>query len=146
MKQHQFTLTGKWQGGRNGQGTIVTNGLETTVSAPLNMNGLGIGTSSEEMLLGASATCYLITLGLMLQKRNIDVEELTIQSQGILVEDPVLRYDRIIHRPIIIIKENDPEMIQQAQTIAILAERNCMISAAIRGNVDVQVEPTVTSS
>ncbi len=35
------------------------------------MDGPGVGTNPDEMLLGAAATCYIITLAAMLERSNI---------------------------------------------------------------------------
>jgi peroxiredoxin-like protein len=140
---HRFALRGSWKGGRDGKGTIEASGLKTEVSIPVTMNGLGIGTNPEEMLLGAATTCYMITLGLMLTKRGIEVDDLTVESEGILVQDPDLRYDRIHYKTFITKKHADPETVERLETLAIQAEKNCMISAAIRGNVEVTVEPRI---
>ena len=36
------------------------------------MDGPGIGTNPDEMLLGAAATCYMITLAAMLERSQIE--------------------------------------------------------------------------
>jgi peroxiredoxin-like protein len=142
---HRYVLKGTWNGGRSGQGTIQSEGLKTDVSIPADMNGKGTGTNPEEMLLGAATTCYMITLGLMLEKRQIQVDDITVEAEGILVVDPVLRYDRIVYKPRITKKGADPDLVQRLETYAIHAEKNCMVSAAIRGNVEVTVEPLIVT-
>jgi peroxiredoxin-like protein len=102
MEQHHFFLKANWSGGRNGSGFIDAGQLKTKVSIPPEMDGPGIGTNPDEMLLGAAATCYLITLAAMLERSSIPVNELTMESEGIVeVERGVITYKTIIHRPAI---------------------------------------------
>ena len=42
------------------------------------MDGPGIGTNPDEMLLGAAATCYIITLAAMLERSGISHEGLEL--------------------------------------------------------------------
>src|ERR1700730_2824043 len=143
MVSHHYHLVGSWEGGRSGQGSITVGGLQSPVSVPSEMKGQGIGTNPEELLLGSASTCYIITLGLMLNKREIAVKELSISSEGIAVEDPVLRFDRLIHRPVIVLENASEVDINRVERLAMEAEKNCMVSSAIRGNVEVSVESTV---
>jgi peroxiredoxin-like protein len=143
MSEHHFTLQGTWQGGREGTGSIQTTGFSSTISIPANMRGPGEGTNPEELLLSAAASCYLITLGILLKKRNLPVQTIHLESEGIAVVDPVLRYDRIIHRPKIILQNPTNEQSELALALAKDAEINCMVSNAMRGNVLFHVEPQV---
>ena len=48
------------------------------------------------MLLGAAATCYLITLAALLERSEIDVVELSMQAHGFVsVENGVLRMKKL---------------------------------------------------
>ncbi len=46
------------------------------------MNGPGEGTNPDEMLLGAAATCFVITYAAMLERANIEKESLTLSSEA----------------------------------------------------------------
>ena len=61
MAKHHFYLKANWPGNRNDVGDIKSGRLETAVSIPKEMDGPGEGTNPDEMLLGAAATCYIIT-------------------------------------------------------------------------------------
>ena len=69
MTQHHFHLTANWPGKRNDIGEIQSGNLSTQVSIPKEMDGPGIGTNPDEMLLGAAATCYIITLSCYVGKK-----------------------------------------------------------------------------
>ncbi|MGG0655520.1 OsmC family protein [Rummeliibacillus pycnus] len=145
MAEHIFTLTASWPGGRNTVGEIAAGQLQTKVSIPPEMDGPGIGTNPDEMLLGAAATCYIITLAAMLERAKIEPLELTMNSEGIVdVTNGVFTYMKITHKPRIVIPrdytEKDERLIVR---LAEKAEKTCMISKAIQGNVEMALEITI---
>jgi peroxiredoxin-like protein len=140
MTQHIFHLKAHWPGGRNDTGSIQTKNLHTLVSIPPEMDGPGIGTNPDEMLLGAAATCYIITLAAMIERSKIEKIDLTMESEGIVEEvNGIITYKKIIHRPVVTIKQNTSEkVIERLQKLTIKAEKSCMISRALKGNVEIE--------
>jgi peroxiredoxin-like protein len=100
------------------------------------------------MLLGAAATCYIITLAAMLERSHLEKEQLSMESEGIVdVTRGVFTYKKIIHRPEIVLKANATEKeIQLANKLAEKAEGSCMISRAIQGNVEMELHVTIKVS
>jgi len=145
MAKHHFHLQANWPGGRNEVGTIESGQLKTQISIPPEMDGPGVGTNPDEMLLGAAATCYIITLAAMLERSGIRQEALTMESEAVVdVTNGVFTYEKIIHKPHVIIT---PELTDQEEKISRLikkAETSCMISRAIQGNVEIELEPRLT--
>lgn len=145
MAEHIFKLSAEWPGGRNDVGTIDVGALKTQISIPKDMMGPGIGTNPDEMLLGAAATCYLITLAAMMERAHIEPESLTLQSEGFVdVTNGVFTYEKIMHHPTIILKNDVTEKeFAKVQRLAEKAEETCMISKAIRGNVELALQVTI---
>ncbi|MFJ8263359.1 OsmC family protein [Rummeliibacillus sp. NPDC094406] len=145
MSEHTFTLTASWPGGRNSVGEIAAGQLQTKVSIPPEMDGPGIGTNPDEMLLGAAATCYIITLAAMLERAKFEPTELTMTSEGIVdVTNGVFTYMKITHKPRIIIPRDYTEKDERhIVRLAEKAEKTCMISKAIQGNVEMALEITI---
>ncbi|ANX11361.1 hypothetical protein ABE41_005030 [Fictibacillus arsenicus] len=145
MAQHVFHLKAHWPGGRNDTGSIATKNLKTIVSIPPEMDGPGIGTNPDEMLLGAAATCYIITLAAMIERSKVDKIDLTMESEGFVdVTDGVITYEKITHRPVVTIKEEQLKKFSTLlQKLAIKAEHSCMISRALKGNVEVEAILTI---
>ena len=105
MVQHLFTMNLQWSEGRNGTGNIVADNLNTKISIPREMNGPGMGTNPDEMLLGAAATCYLITLATLLENSKIAVLDLSMQAEGFVdVTNGIFTYEKIVHKPKIIVQ------------------------------------------
>jgi len=143
--KHHFHLTADWPGNRNDVGQIETGELKTKISIPDAMDGPGVGTNPDEMLLGAAATCYIITLAAMLERSNIPKVSLTMESEGIVdVTNGVFTYDAIIHRPKLLLPADLSDRdVEKAQRLAEKAEGSCMITRALAGNVKVSLEAVV---
>ncbi|WP_010097627.1 OsmC family protein [Ornithinibacillus scapharcae] len=142
MAEHHFHLKADWPGGRNSEGFINAGNLKTKISIPTEMDGPGIGTNPDEMLLGAAATCYIITLAAMIERANLPLKEMSLESEGIVdVTNGVFTYKKIIHRPTVsltnVASDKDYELLEK---LVQKAEKSCMISRAIQGNVALELE------
>ncbi|AIY06598.1 putative peroxiredoxin-related protein [Planococcus sp. PAMC 21323] len=145
MALHSFHLTANWPGLRNDVGEISTGNLKTQISIPPEMDGPGVGTNPDEMLLGAAATCYIITLAAMLERSKLEKQSLTMESEGIVeVEKGVITYKRIIHKPKLVLNSDASEKdLAVAQKLAEKAESSCMITRAIKGNVEIELQADI---
>ena len=145
MAEHHFYLKADWPGGRNNVGFIDAGQLKTKISIPTEMDGPGIGTNPDEMLLGAAATCYMITLAAMIERADLPLHSMSLESEGIVdVTNGVFTYKKIIHKPKVSLKGNAKE--EQLEKLAYLtekAEKTCMISKAIKGNVELELQANV---
>jgi peroxiredoxin-like protein len=144
MAKHHFHLKATWSGGRNGVGTISAGNLQSKISIPPQMDGPGVGTNPDEMLIGAAATCYLITLAAMIERGKMPVQELSLETEGVVdVTNGKFTFEKIIHRPKVVIASNaDEKERKKIKTATYQSEERCMISNALRGNVELLVEPT----
>ncbi|MEG9296401.1 SACOL1771 family peroxiredoxin [Mangrovibacillus sp. Mu-81] len=145
MPEHSFFIKTDWPGMRNDVGTLNSSTLDTNISIPLEMDGPGIGTNPDEMLLGAASTCYIITLAAMLERSNVSKTSLTMESEGIVeIERGIISYKKIIHWPILTLSKGCTEKeFNTAKKLIGKAERSCMISRAVKGNVIIELEETV---
>jgi peroxiredoxin-like protein len=145
MAEHHFHLKANWPGLRNDIGDIETKNMKTAISIPKEMDGPGIGTNPDEMLLGAAATCFIITLAAMMERSGLEKSDLTLESEGIVdVTKGVITYKKIIHRPQITLKKEATEKdVSLAARLAEKAESSCMITRAIKGNVEVELQADI---
>ncbi|TAN08933.1 MAG: SACOL1771 family peroxiredoxin [Rhodanobacteraceae bacterium] len=141
MTEHYFHFSANWPGGRNSVGTIHSGQLETKVSIATGMGGPGVGTNPDEMLLGAAATCYLMTLAAMLEHAHLPVLSLTLESDiTVVVDRGAYRCTRIVHRPgVTLAAHATAAQMARLASLVNLAEQHCMVSNALRGNVDISV-------
>ncbi|MDD9269774.1 OsmC family protein [Paenibacillus sp. GCM10023248] len=144
MSEQPFKLQAEWTGGLDGNGHIRSGNLDSAISVPSQFDGPGIGTNPEELLLGAAATCYLITLGMLLKRQGI--ASLQLHSEIYVESSPAMKVNRIIHRPQISVNVHMPEeQLDKINKAVYRAEQACMISKALKGNIDVSVEPVITT-
>lgn len=130
----------KWGNGRNGTGVLQATKLKSEISIPQEMGGPGIGTNPDEMLLGAAATCYLITFATLLENAKIEVERLTMQAEGIVdVTNGIFTYEKILYKPNVFIQTVTTHEKEKVMRLARKAEQTCMISKALKGNVIIDV-------
>ncbi|WP_428267001.1 OsmC family protein [Haliangium sp.] len=142
MSEHRFTVQASWVGGLAGSGEVRSEGLRTTYSIPANMGGPGAGSNPEELLIAAASSCYLITLAVMLGKAGVTYESLAVMSEGEVLFDKGLQFVRLVHRPRIELPDTATESDRAAAlSAAAQAEKGCMVSRAMHGNVEVRVEP-----
>ncbi|MUK90830.1 SACOL1771 family peroxiredoxin [Ornithinibacillus sp. L9] len=146
MVQHHFHLKADWPGGRNSEGYIEAGNLRTKISIPPEMDGPGVGTNPDEMLLGAAATCYIITLAAMIERAELPLKDMSLESEGIVdVTNGVFTYKKIIHKPTVALESHatDKERRKLEQLVE-KAEKSCMISRAIEGNVELELQATIS--
>ncbi|BBN98432.1 OsmC family protein [Sporolactobacillus terrae] len=142
MTDFHFKLKGTWNGSWDGSGQIKTNGLSTVVSVDQSMSGKGIGTNPDELLLGALASCFLITLGIRLDKEKIAYDHIAIQTQGVVTKRGGLHFEKVIHQPTIyLLKPFDETGTDRLEYCIHRAEQDCMIAKAVKGNVQIDIEP-----
>ncbi|MDR6555538.1 OsmC family protein [Paenibacillus qinlingensis] len=142
MSEQSFMLKATWAGGLDGTGHIQADGLQAPISVPSPFDGPGVGTNPEELLLGAAATCYIITLGTLLQREGI--LSLELNSQIYVHNRPTMKVNAIVHRPLITVPSDTTEaQLDKINKAAFRAEQTCMISKAMRGNVAISVEPEI---
>lgn len=145
MAEHEFHLQASWPGGRNSEGFIDAGNLKTKISIPTEMDGPGIGTNPDEMLLGAAATCYIITLAAMIERADLPLKEMSLDSVGIVnVTKGVFTYKKIVHKPTVSLRvEAEDRDYDRLKKLVHRAEASCMISRAIKGNVEVEVQENI---
>ncbi|MFK4896473.1 SACOL1771 family peroxiredoxin [Lactococcus petauri] len=137
MAKHIFTSQINWPGGRNAVGKLETGALQEKISIPSVMDGLGVGTNPDEMLLGAASTCYTITLAALLERNEIAVLDFKVESEAtVSVEKGVFTYEKIVHN--LYLKIDEKTDYDKTYRLAQYAETSCMISRAVQGNVAIE--------
>lgn len=137
--KHQFKIAINWADGRNGTGELQARNLQTKVSIPREMNGPDVGTNPDEMLIGAASTCYIISFAALLENTKMSPAELYVESVGTVdVTGHVFTFEEIIHH--VTVRFEQPVNVMKVERLAKKAEETCMISKALKGNVEVRVK------
>ncbi|MCP3027482.1 OsmC family protein [Halobacillus sp. A5] len=142
MALHHFHLKADWPGGRNEVGRIEAGQLKTKISIPKEMDGPNIGTNPDELLLGAAATCYIISLAAMIERARLPLAHMEMDSEGIVdVTDGIFTYKKIIHKPkVYLTNKAENKQLKRLDKLVKQAESSCMISKAIAGNVELELQ------
>lgn len=145
MVKHDFKVVTQWKGGRNEIGTVQGDLINEQISIPYSLGGQGIGTNPDEMLVSAASSCYIISLSATLERAGYKDIRINQQSVGTAsFENGKFKMECITHYPKINVDNNHKDNLKKRLLKLLkIADNNCMISNAIKNNVEVRIEPTL---
>lgn len=145
MHQHDFKVQTSWQGGRNNVGNVQGDILSENISIPASLGGVGIGTNPDEMLVSAASSCYIISLAATLERAKFT--DISIEQQSIgtaCLNNGKFSMSKIVHYPQIQIPSDQiAQLEKRLPKLITIADNNCMISNAVRNNVDIKIYPSI---
>ncbi len=145
---HKYPVTVAWNGGRDGGGDAdcSNSGTKLPLSVGKEYGGPGQGTNPEELLTASIASCYAITFGIIAANRKIPVKSVTTESVGEVEQSGMqFTYKAISLRPTIVLDAAaTDEEVTLAEDMAHKAELYCIVTNAVKGKVEVRLEPRVT--
>lgn len=145
---HEYPVVANWTGGRDGAGDLTPahSGKTIPIKVPPEFNGPGGETNPEELLTSAVAGCYTITAGIVLTNRRLPLVSIRTEAEGLVDQQGAnFSYKSIQLRPTITLQSDaTDEQVAQAQEMAHKADAYCIVSNAVRGKVEITIEPTVT--
>ncbi len=146
-EKHGFHLTGDWTENSDGDGTLTFDwGGTLDYGVPISSGGKAGRSNPEEMLIAAVASCYSITLALLVEKRRlIPAPRIEIEADGAMIRNPdrTLKFTAITLKPKIYASDFDAATQEKIVELAHKAEEYCVISNALRGNVEITVSPEI---
>lgn len=138
-----YKSSGTWQGTlSDGQGNLAFGAIETQHSVPLDLGGKGIGTNPEELIVSAASSCFLITLGAIFQFKNVSYKSLQVNSEADFEVTQMGPQMRAIRHHVKVFVDANGEA-PDVESYIKDAEKGCMISAALSGNVSVSASGTI---
>lgn len=145
MHQHDFKVKTSWQGGRNNVGNVQGDILSENISIPASLGGVGIGTNPDEMLVSAASSCYIISLAATLERAKFT--DISIEQQSIgtaCLNNGKFSISKIVHHSHIQIPSDQiAQLEKRLPKLITIADNNCMISNAVRNNVDIKIYPII---
>lgn len=145
---HEYPAHVSWQGGREGSGLITNghSGIQIPIAVPTEFQGTGNGSNPEELLTSAVAGCYTITFGIIATNRKLPIHSLEVDVVGTVEQNGAsFVYTKISIRPkITLIAGATEAQVTATQDMAEKADNYCIITNAVRGKVEVVIEPEVT--
>jgi peroxiredoxin-like protein len=148
-ERHRFTLQSAWYGDSDGDGTLTLDGGSVVeYGVPAALGGKANRTNPEQLLLAAVVACYSITLALLIEKRRLSVEFIETMAEGDVARQPdrSLTFVSIRLRPRLTLPDGDETKRKSLEDLAQRAERHCLVSRALHGNVAITVEPQISAS
>lgn len=144
-ERHLFELQSVWTGNSDGDGTLTTNWGQIEYGVPPDLTGKPGRSNPEEMLTGAVIACYSITLALLAEKKRLPLTRIEVAATGIVTRQPdrLLKFTAIELRPRLHLAGGNEAQIKAAEDIAHKAEVYCLVSRALRGNVEISVTPEI---
>jgi peroxiredoxin-like protein len=144
---HEYPAVATWTGGREGGGTVRAehSGVENPINVPVEFQGPGGGTNPEELLVSAIVACYTMTLGIILANRKLPVKSIETAAVGLVEQNgPQFTYKAVTIKPVIAM-EGEPtlEQLKLTEDMAHKADGYCIITNAVRGKVEITVEPKI---
>jgi peroxiredoxin-like protein len=144
---HDYPATVEWTGGRNGKGKVAAkhSGVSVDIAVPPEFQGPGGGVSPEELLTDAIAACYTMTFGIIAENRKIPVQSVRVQATGQVEQNgPSFKYVSITLKPTIVLPADaGDDQIALAEEMAHKADAYCIVTNAVRNNVQITVEPEI---
>lgn len=143
--RHEFSISATWTGDSSGDGITRSTGGEQAFGMPAQFGGAPGRTNPEELLLAALASCYAITLALLAERRRLPAPRIEVAATVSVVRMPdrTLKLETVALAPRIVVTGGDPSQRDAYVEIAHRAERYCLISNAIQGNVAISLTPEV---
>ncbi len=137
MNELTFEVTTRWSGvGRDALGTVETGDQVLAWSVPAGMGGRGEGSSPEELLASAVATCYTGTLSSLLNRDGLPWDKVQVRMRQ-RVEGQPLRISELLVTPEVL--GGDPTRHDAYQSAANLAREHCFIGKHLRSEVEYRV-------
>lgn len=143
---HQFRVTSVWTGNSDGDGVLTGEDVRRTeYGVPEGLGGSAGRSNPEEMLVSAVAACYSITLALLAERRRLPLTRIEVSAVGEVVRQPdrTLKFTRIHLTPVLTVGDVDQRQKATLLECAHQAEDRCVISKALRGNVEVTADPVI---
>jgi len=138
-----FHALAVWTGDATGSGelTLGESALAIPIAGSTQLGGAGGAANPEELLIGATAACFINTWAIFLRKLQIDHPRPAIRIAGTLGTDPAGGY----RMTGIIIGARVPQALLVADRSKVekslaLAEKYCIISKVVRAAMPLKVE------
>src|SRR5699024_9633228 len=144
MFMHDFKVQTNWENGRSFIGDYKANHIDGKISIPSALRGPGDASNPDELLVAAASSCYFISLAAVLERTRFTNVKITLNSVGTasLSKSGKFKMETITHYPTV--STDDTEKLEKRiEKLIKIADNNCMVSNAMRENVEIIVKPTI---
>lgn len=130
-----YTATATNTGGRNGQVKSEDGLLDVTLAMPKEIGGAGGKTNPEQLFAAAWSSCFAGALAAVSKRVSTEDAKISVQVHSGEAENGGygLAAD-------ILVKIPQAASVEETQKLAELANKHCMYSKAVSGNIEVNVK------
>jgi len=142
-KQLTCQVNANWESGR--RGFVTTPGTEQGIhfSSPPEFKGDPGFWTPEDLLLGAVASCFVVTFYALAERARLEFGTLALSAEGTLSTfEGRLSFQQIVLRPTVTILRNEDR--ERAYGLLEKTERGCLIARTL--NCRVWMEPSVQTA
>ncbi|HET7344028.1 MAG TPA: OsmC family protein [Methylomirabilota bacterium] len=131
-------IAGTWEG----YATLSSPGVpELRTAAPPEFDGPGDAWSPEQLLLGAVASCFLLTFRAVARASRLEFVSLSVETEGFVDRaHGVTRFTDIVLHPHLTLAV--PADRERAERVLEKAERACLVSASLETPVRLEAQIT----
>lgn len=147
MPIHEYPVHVNWKGGRDGGGDVTAEHSSESfpIAVPTEFQGPGGATNPEELLTSAIAACYTMTFGIIAANRKLPVTDVKVEAVGSVDQSGMsFTYKSVVVKPTITLSADaTDEQVASTEDFAHKADAYCIVTNAVRGKVEITVEPNV---
>ncbi len=133
------TARGAWTGSFDGAGTIAIGDHHLPLSLPESMKGTGLGVNPEQLLAAASASCLMVTLGIILSRNKIPYQKISARGDAFLSSELPPTIQTIVLKVQVLSEAEDYVVLPLIEK----AKQMCVIGRAMHPNIEVRLDATV---
>ena len=143
LKTHRFSVDVRWTGDRRTQ-VSAAGKPKLTVATPPEFRGGAEGVwSPEDLFVAAVASCYVLTLAAIAERRSVPLRALEVRSAGYVTQRPDRRIG-FVAVDLEVSLETDPGWETMARGVAQDAEQACLVTASLDTPLRIAVDVTAT--
>jgi organic hydroperoxide reductase OsmC/OhrA len=139
MKEMQFPISVRWRGGRLVHADARDKDSLELATPPEFLGGLVGYWSPEDLLVASAASCFILTLAAVVERRETPLIDATVTATGHMSRRDDGRFGFTVIE-IDALLETIPGAEQAVSRAAVAAEERCLISQALDVPVHVAVE------
>lgn len=138
FKSHRFPVSVEWNGGRLTTATVPGKEPLEVATPPEFKGGIEGVWSPEDMLVGATASCFAVTLVAIAERRDVPLHALSVDGTGFIE-----RHDRGFGFVVIELHatiETDPGSVEAVEKAALAAKDGCLVGMALDTPVHLELD------
>jgi len=139
---YRFPVSVRWLEGRQTEASVHGKPPLHVATPPEFRGGVTGVWSPEDLLVGAAASCYTVTLVAVAERRGVPIRGLTVEGSGLITQrdDGRLGFTLI---ELLVELDTEPGHEEAAERAAQAAEKGCFVSMALDVPLRVHVQVRV---